>query len=185
MQQRGPWKIKESSTAYKNSRIEVVEHQVIRPDGKEDIFALVRLLSGACILPIDNEGNVYLNKEYRFALENYSIEMPGGAIDGEELPLTAAKRELKEELGIEAEEWVPLGNFEPGTSIIKATAHLFVAKKLAFSEPHQDSTEQIQMVKVPFNEAVRMVMDGEIKHGASCLLILKAKELFKDKVTYN
>ena len=105
MEQRGSWKIKTTSFVYKNHWLEVLEHQVIRPDGKDGTYSEVDILSGSSILPVDEEGNVYLVKDYRFAIAKNSLELPRGGIDENEDPLTAAKRELKEELGIEAGEW--------------------------------------------------------------------------------
>src|SRR3989344_1866593 len=109
MEQRGPWKIKTTSSVYKNPWLEVLEHQVIRPDGKDGIYSVVDILPGSSILPVDEGGNTYLVKDYRFATAKNSLELPGGGIDENEDPLTAAKRELKEELGIEAGEWIKLG----------------------------------------------------------------------------
>src|SRR3989344_6918742 len=184
MQQRGLWKIKESHSIYKTPWLEVLEHKVIRPDGTDGIFSIVDVLSGSAVLPIDDEGRIYLVKDYRLAIDQDSLELPGGGIEEGEDPLATAKRELKEELGIEAAKWIELGYFHPFTSMSKSSSHLFLAKKLVFKEAHQDSTEQIQMVKMPFAEAVKKVMQGEIKHGTSCLLILKAKEYLEKKVNW-
>lgn len=179
MQQKGPWKIKETICKYKNPWVDVREHKVIRPDGKEGIYGVVDIIHGSQILPMDDQDNVYLTKEFRFAIGRESIEVPGGAIDEGENPLTAAKRELKEELGIEASEWVSLGNFDPFTSVVKCPAYLFVAKGLRFKSHNREGTELIETIKVPFSEAVKMVMEGKITHGATCFLILKASQLFK------
>ncbi len=181
MQQRGPWRIKRTTAKYKNPWIEVYEHQVIRPDGKAGIYGTIKATSGSLILPIDDENNVYLVQDYRFALGHESIELPGGAIEKAEESLSAARRELKEELGIIARQWIPLGKFDQFTSSIESISYLFIAKNLTFSTAEMDGTEQIKMIKVPFIEAVKMVMDGRISHGASCLLILKAKQYFNNK----
>lgn len=175
-EKRGPWTIHSRRQIYKNSWIEVVEDQVMRPDGKPGIYCTVHFFDGISVLPIDERGFVYLEKIFRYALGNEGIETVSGKIDPGELPLEAAKRELKEELGMEAKEWLPLGSTDPLTALVFHTAYLFLARELTFGKCNLDGDEVITMVKVPLAEAVRMVMDSEITHGQSCVLILKAKE---------
>jgi ADP-ribose pyrophosphatase len=172
----GPWKIKESNIKYRNPWIEVVEDQVIRPDGKPGIFGKVNMKSGVSVLPLDEQGFVYLTREFHYVLGKEGIETVSGAIDGDESPLTAAKRELAEELGISAEKWTDLGVVNPFTTVIRSPAYLYLAQDLSFGENDQEGTENIQKVRVSFDEAVKMVMEGIITHGPSCVLILKAKE---------
>jgi 8-oxo-dGTP pyrophosphatase MutT (NUDIX family) len=76
--------------------------------------------------------------------------------------LSAARRELREELGIESAEWTDLGSVDPFTSLIHSPATLFLARILSFVDSHCDDTEIIQVVKVELSEAVRMVMESEI-----------------------
>jgi ADP-ribose pyrophosphatase len=179
MKQHGPWKIKESIEKYKNKWMTVVEHQVIRPDGKDGIFGITTLLPGAYVLPLDEEGNVYLVKEFKFAIGRELIEIASGGLDAGETKEEGARRELKEELGIVAKEVVPLGYVESLTSIVVCTNALFLARGLTFENQELEGTEVIQMVKVPFSEAVRMVMEGDIIDGPSCVLILKAQEYLR------
>lgn len=172
----GPWLIKGTIPKYKNNWIEVSEDQVIRPDGKPGIFGVVKMVPGVAVLPIDDQGFVYLTEEFRYALSKNSIETAGGAIDLGEEPLQAAQRELEEELGIIAEEWLALGLLNPHTSVICSPSYLFLAKKLRFTQPHQEGTEVIRVRKMRFDDAVRMVLDSTITHGPTSVLILKAKE---------
>jgi ADP-ribose pyrophosphatase len=109
MNTNGPWKIKESQEKYKNSWISVREDKVVRPDGKDGIFGVVEILEGVSVLPLDSDGYVYLTDEFHYAVEKNSIEVVSGAIDKNEKPLDAAKRELKEETGILAKKWTNLG----------------------------------------------------------------------------
>lgn len=175
----GPWTINETIPKYKNPWIEVVEDQVIQPDGKPGIFSVVKLKDGSAILPIDEQGFVYLAEQFRYILGKSSVETPCGAIDEGETPLLTAQRELKEELGILAEEWTDLGIVNPFTESICSTAFLFLARKLTFVESSQEETEDIKLIKVPFEEAVKMVIESKITHGPSCVLILKAKEFLQ------
>ena len=99
-----------------------------------------------------------------------------GAIDGE-TTLDAAKRETKEELGIEAKEWTSLGKIQTDTSITNSTSHLFLARNLSFGDPEREPTENIETVEMPLREAFEKVNSGEITNGPTCVLILKAASL--------
>ncbi len=179
MKNNGPWKIKDSQVKYKNPWISVREDQVIRPDGKDGIFGVVEMVAGASVLPLDSEGFVYLTKEFHYAIEQDSLEVVSGAIEEGETELEAAKRELKEELGVEANEWIDLGMMNPFTTVVKSPATLFLAKDIRFSEANPEGTEKIDLVKVKFDDAVKMVMDSQITHGQSCVLILKASQYLR------
>lgn len=129
---------------------------------------------GVAILPVDEEGTAYLTREFRYAIGRDSIEVAGGGIDEDESPLDAARREAREELGVEANEWSGLGTIDPFTAVVRSPAHLFLARGLSFSPTEHEGTEAIEVVEVPFDEAVRLVLEGTITHGPSCVLILKA-----------
>jgi 8-oxo-dGTP pyrophosphatase MutT (NUDIX family) len=181
MQKHGPWVIKNSIEKYKNKWINVTEHEVIRPDGKDGIFGIVEMMPGISILPIDDEGYVYLTKEFRFALGCDSVEVVSGGIAENESPIHAAKKELKEELGIESSEIIELGIVNPFTSVVKSPAYLFLAKNIKIGQGTEvEGTEIISEVKIKFEDAVNMVMEGEITHGPSCVLILKAYRYFTE-----
>jgi 8-oxo-dGTP pyrophosphatase MutT (NUDIX family) len=178
---KGPWQIEASNQKYKSAWLEVTEDRVIKPNGEAGSFATVKLKPGVSVLAIGDDDQVYLTSEYRYAIEQKSIEVVSGATEADETPEMAARRELREELGIEAESWVDLGTVDPLTSILRSPARLFLAKELSFFEPQADDSEIIEMVQMKLNEAVNMVMDSKITHAPSCVLILKAHHLLTMK----
>jgi ADP-ribose pyrophosphatase len=178
---KGPWLVEETVQRYQNSWLEVYEDIVIAPNGQSGAFATARMKAGVSVLALDGDDQVYLTREFRYAIERDSIEVVSGAIDDDELALSAARRELHEELGIEASEWIELGSVDPFTSIVHSPASLFLARELSFVEPDCDDTEIIQVVKVKLSEAVRMVMESEITHGPSCILILKTNHFLNSE----
>ena len=109
-----------------------------------------------------------------------TIEAVSGGTDGKEKPLGTAKRELKEELGIEAREWADLGKVNPFTTVVRSPAYLFMARDLKFSGSRPEKSEIIKVLKVKLDDAVRMVMESKITHGPSCVLILKAKNFLRE-----
>lgn len=171
---KGPWTVEETAEVYRTPWVEVFEDKVIRPDGTPGIFSTVRMRPGVSVLALDEEGFVHLTNEYRYAVERESIEAVSGGVDAGETPLDAARRELREELGIEAREWLDLGSVDPFTSVVLSPARLFLARGLTHAAHSREGTEVIRVVRVTVPEAVEMVTRGEITHGPSCVLILKA-----------
>ncbi|MFP5260609.1 MAG: NUDIX domain-containing protein [Blastocatellia bacterium] len=170
----GPWVINETTLKYRNDFIEVNEDRVIRPDGEPGTYATVDMKAGLAVLPVGEDRSVYLTRQFRYAIGRESIEVVGGAIDEGEDAEAAARRELREEVGIEAGELTPMGVINIDTSIVDGAVSLFLARRLRFTEPDREGTEVIKPLRVTLDEAVNMVMSGEINQGTSCVLILKA-----------
>lgn len=168
-----------TKSAYKNPWIEVIEDKVIRPDGKEGIFGTITMKDGVSVIPVDDKGNVYLTKEYHYAVGRITIEAVSGGIDNGETKLQAAKRELKEETGFNAKKWTDLGTLDPFTSVIKSENHMYLAQGLTKGKAAPEGTELIRVIKMPFKESLNMVKKSEITHGATVAALLKAKEYVK------
>lgn len=174
---KGPWTIVGSRVVYKNPWITVVEDKVIRPDGKDGIFGTVNMKEGVSVLPLDDKNNVYLTREYKYAISRVILEAVSGGFDNDEDKLKTAKRELSEEIGVVAGKWKYLGFVDPFTNAILSPNHLYLAQNLIFQKSHPEGTEKIEIVKMPFDKAYQKVMDSEITHSATVALILKTKEL--------
>ena len=169
----GPWTIKDTETKYKDEFIEVCVDTVAKPDGAPGTYATVQLKNGVAVLPMDDDGNVYLTRQFRYAIAQDSIEVISGGVEAGEEPLLAARRETREELGIEGATWTTMGFFHLETSIVKGPVYLFVLRGLSFTETDPDDTEDVKTLKLPLAEAVQKVLGNEITHGPSCVLLLK------------
>jgi 8-oxo-dGTP pyrophosphatase MutT (NUDIX family) len=176
----GDWTIKDTKKIFENDFFKVYEDDVIEPDGKDGKYATIDFPPGVSILPIDDDGNIYITRQFRYALGREDLEAIAGGIEGEGR-LQAAKREAREELGIEAGDWKYLGKIESDTGITNSLCHLYLARKLTFKKPKRESTEDIETVKMKLDKAVEKVMKGEITHGQTCVLVLKAAFLVKNK----
>ena len=174
MKPHGPWKIAASREVYRDPWVWVRKDDVIRPDGKPGTFTVVTIKPGVCVLAQNDDGLVYLTEEFHYGVGRTTIEGVSGGIEpGEDAALTA-RRELQEELGIEAEEWHDLGTVDPFTANVVSPTRLFLARKLRFGYHEREGTELIRSVRMQLVDAVRMVMDARITHGPSCVLIMKA-----------
>lgn len=175
VRRKGPWTVEVTAEVYRTPWVEVLEDKVIRPDGRPGLFTTVRVRPGVSVLALDEEEFVYLTSEYRYAVERESVEVVSGGVEDGEASLDAAQRELREELGIEAREWIDLGPVDPLTSIVLSPARLYLARGLTHVAHEREGTEVISVLRVPLSEAVEMVARGRITHGPSCVLILKAR----------
>ncbi len=170
--ENNPFKVIDSNEIYKNPWITLQEDKVIRPGGEEGIFGIVSQSGGSTVIPIDGD-TVYLSREFRYAINDYSIEGFSGGIEAGESFLGAAKRELKEELGATADQWTDLGVINPLTAIVRSPKAMFMATVLTMGTSKPDQGEVIEVLAMPFTEAIKMVMSSQITHGATCVALQK------------
>ncbi len=159
---------------YDNAWIRVDEDQVIRPNHTPGIYGRVHFKNKAIgIIPIDEHLNTWLVGQYRYTLDAYSWEIPMGGGPWQEDVLTAARRELQEETGLTAQVWEPLLRIHTSNSVTDEEGFVFVAKELTEGETDFDDTEVIKLKKLPFREALEMVLSGQITDALSMAGILK------------
>ena len=176
----GPWTIKSSECLHRDEFVEMWLDEVVKPDGEPGRYATMKMKPGVAVLAVDEEGFAHLVRVFRYAVGKECVEVVQGMIDDGEEALEAARRELSEELGIEARELTDFGLVDAVTSQVFSPSRVFLARRLSFGEPDRESTERMRPVKVKLDEAVRMVMDGEITQGTTCALILKASRMIAD-----
>jgi 8-oxo-dGTP pyrophosphatase MutT (NUDIX family) len=176
----GGWTIKATKKVFQNAFFAVFEDDVTKPTGDDGRYATVHFNDGVAVLPIDENGDVYLTRQFRYAIGRYDIEVVAGGIE-DETAIEAAKRELKEELGIEAGEWNDVGSIISMTSITKSGSHQFIATKLTFGEQETDGTEEIESLKIRLSDACEMVRSGKLTDSDTCLLVLKAADLIEKR----
>ena len=181
MKDHGPWKIKSSREIYSDPFVDVRGDDVIRPDGKDGHHVVVFLKPGVCVIPMDEDSNLYLTSEFHYGIGRDSLEGASGGIETGEGQLETAKRELQEELGILAEEWTDLGFVDPFTTCVVSPTQVFLAEDLSFTEANPEGTELIECVKLPLADAIEKVMNSEITHGPSCVLILKIARILEER----
>lgn len=173
-----PWQTMSTKDIYENSWIKVREDQVINPSGKPGIYGVVNFKNKAIgIIPIDHEGNTWLVGQYRYPLNEYSWEIPMGGGPINEDILLSAKRELKEETGLEAAKWEMIMRIHTSNSVTDEEGFIFVATDLTEGKPEFEDTEEILIQKLPIAEALEMVMNQKITDSLSIAGLLKASIL--------
>ncbi|WP_200976075.1 NUDIX hydrolase [Echinicola sp. 20G] len=172
--EKNPWKTKSKRLIYSNPWIELEEHKVITPAGTDGIYGKVKFKNKAmAIVPVDKELNTWLVGQYRYAIDEYSWEIPeGGGPIGEAL-LDSAKRELKEETGLTAGKWTEIMRFHTSNSVTDEEGFAFLAEDLMEGETEFEDTEDIKVIKLPLKEAIQKVLDGGITDVISSAVLLK------------
>jgi 8-oxo-dGTP pyrophosphatase MutT (NUDIX family) len=176
------WRIRSARTVYNNKWIMVREYETVAPTGADASYGLVHMHNHALgIVPIDHEGQTILIGQERFVFGSYSWELPEGGGSPDVSPLEGAKRELSEEAGLKAANWLELfGEVAFSNSVTDERAWAFLAWGLSADQSFaKDSSEELSVRRVPFAEAVRMAVSGEISDAFTLVMLLKADHLLR------
>lgn len=159
--------------------IHLYKDEVELPDGNKAVREVIRHPGAVCVLPVDENGEITLVRQFRYPFGKVTLEAPAGKLEKGEDILEAAKRELKEETGITAETLTYIGELYTTPAMIDEIIHLYVARGLSSGEQSLDEDEFINTEKMKLNEAVSLVLDGEIKDAKTQVIVLKAQMLFE------
>ncbi|MFM7485795.1 MAG: NUDIX domain-containing protein [Cytophagales bacterium] len=172
---QNPWTTLSTEDIYENPWIKLEQHQVLNPAGGKGIYGKVHFKNKAIgIVALDIEMNTWLVGQYRYTLNEWSWEIPegGGPLDID--VLDSAKRELKEETGLEAEKWTMILRAHLSNSVSDEEGFVFLAEGLTEGEQNLEATEaDMKVLKLPFEDAFQMVLDGKITDSLSVMGILK------------
>lgn len=170
----GGWQRKSSRCVYENPWIKVSHEEVITPAGSDGIYGVVHFKNTAVgVLPIDGDGNTWLVRQTRYTMGEYTWEIPEGGCPKHEETLVAAKRELQEEVGLEAQHWEVLQRLQLSNSVTDETAVIYLARELSPVDQALEDSEDIEVMKLPLAEAIAMVDRGEITDAISVAALLR------------
>jgi len=177
----GPWTRNSVATVYTNPWIQVEHHRVVDPAGRDGVYGVVRFRHRAlgCV-PLHADGTVTLVGQHRYPLDVWSWEIPegGGSLVAD--PLEEMKRELAEETGFAAGEWIPLGLLHPSNSVSDEVATLWLARNLEPGTATPESTESdMRSTRVPFVQAVEMALDGRLTDAITVVALLRARHFLE------
>jgi 8-oxo-dGTP pyrophosphatase MutT (NUDIX family) len=173
-----PWRALEERLVYDNPWISVREFQAEAPTGHRTVYGLVGFKNLAIgVLPLFPDGTTMLVGQHRFPFADYSWEIPeGGAPVGSD-PLEGARRELREETGLAAENWIQVLRFQLSNSVTNEMGFGFIATDLHETEAEPDDTEALALARVPFSEALELALSGRLQDLITVAMLLRAHHM--------
>lgn len=163
---------------YKGKIINLRKDTALLPNGKTEIREIVEHPGGVCVAALTENNEILFVKQFRYPYFEEVLELPAGKRNSKlENPLECGKRELKEETGATAQNFIFLGELYPSPGYCGEIIWLYAATKLSFGESCPDDNEFLEVTKIPLEEAVSMILNGEIKDAKTQAAILKLKML--------
>ena len=151
------------------------------PNGKKSVREIIRHPGAVCVIPVTDEGEVIMVRQFRYAFNKVLLEVPAGKLEPNEDPLDAALRELEEESGVVAGCVEHIGEIYTTVALIDEKIHVYLATGLTFKNAHPDEDEFLEVEKIPLKTLVDMVMNGEIKDSKTQIAILKADKILSER----
>ena len=161
--------------------LRVVKDTVLLPNGEPAVREICLHNGAVCIIPITKDGEVIMERQFRYAHNRVFYEIPAGKLDTpDEEPLAAAKRELREETGALAERWTYLGELDTSPALISERIYMYMAEDLSFGERQLDEDEFLNIERESLSSLYKRVMAGEIADAKTQIAIMKAAALRPD-----
>lgn len=162
-----------SKEIFNGRLLHVFFDEVGLPDGTTSTREWIRHPGASAVLPVFENGDVMLVRQFRYPVAQIFYEVPAGKIDPDEEPGSTARRELKEEAGLSCRHFQYIGQFYPGIGYSDEVIHLYTAWDIASFEQQVDKDEFLLKERMPFRRAVEMVYDGAITDGKSMVTLLR------------
>ena len=171
--------VKTGSEEIFNGVILHVQRDTVRlPNGNETVREVIRHIGAVCVIPLLENGDVIMERQYRYPLDRVILEIPAGKLDSAgENRLSAIKRELSEETGYTADEWTEIGDFHPAPAYSDEFITMYLARKLRKGDRHLDADEFLDVCTIPLKDLVEDVMAGKISDAKTQVCILKAARI--------
>ena len=154
---------KEKISELKSKKFSFEINKIEQPNGHEGEYGLIRHPGAALAVPITDDGEIIILRQYRFAVSRYLLEFPAGTLEKGESPLSSIKREIQEESGYSAKKWDNLGEMLPCPGYSDETIHLFLARDLTKlnQKPEGDADEDIEVLKIAPERLNEIIASGK------------------------
>ena len=176
-------KEKSSELIFDGKVLHLYRDEIILPDGSEGIREYCNHNGGVCVLPLTDDGEVILVKQYRYAHRKCTLEIPAGKLEaGEKDDIrSAALRELNEETGAKCEELIYLGEMYPSPALLSEVIHIFFARGLTFGDRHLDEDEFLECERISLGRLIGMIDEGLIPDAKTQIAALRVYKILNDE----
>lgn len=154
----------------------VKRDQVRLPNGHQSQREYVLHPGAVVVVPLLDNGNIIFERQFRYPLHQVFIELPAGKIDPNEAILTTGQRELLEETGYTASEWVKLGSQHPCIGYSNEVIHMYLARGLSLGQHQRDADETLEVFEMSLPRCMEMILNGEITDGKTIVAMLFAEK---------
>lgn len=170
----------ESKEIFDGHVVHLFKDDVTLPNGKPATREVIRHVGAVAIVPMTDDGKIIVERQFRYPLNEVITEIPAGKLDSKaEDRLAAAKRELEEETGFLADEWIDLGAYYPAAAYTDEVITMYLAKGLHQGTRNLDEDEFLNIMEVSLEELVEEIMQGKIADGKTQVAILKVAWMMK------
>lgn len=151
------------------------QDQVRLPDGKQISLDVVVHRGAAVLLPVDEQGRLWMVRQYRHAVQRDLLELPAGTLDAGEDPLTCAHREIREEIGMSADRIESIGGFFPAPGYSTEYLYIYLASGLKPGALETDADEFLSVEQIPVAQVYQMAESGQIDDAKTLAALLLAR----------
>ncbi|WP_324392555.1 NUDIX hydrolase [Aggregatilinea sp.] len=170
-----PYRTLSSRMLWQSKWYSLRQDELADRSGERLTYTVVEKPDAVWIIPVTADGHIVLIDQYRYAIDEWCLEIPAGNIEPGVDPQAMAARELREEIGGAAERLVPVTEYFTMNGIGNERAHVYLALGVTLDEPERETTEHITLRVLPADEALRLTHEGAIKDGPSALALLLAE----------
>ena len=158
--------------------LHVVRDTVDLPNGHSSVREVIRPIGAVCVIPVTENNEVIVERQYRYPLDRVILEIPAGKLDSpDEDRLSAIQRELREETGYSADEWMNIGDFHPAPAYSDEYITMYLARGLHKGKQDLDADEFLNVYTIPLKDLVDDVMSGKISDAKTQVAVLKAARI--------
>lgn len=169
------WKTLSQKIIFDSKWYQLIHNKVELPTKKIIDYYVVSTNGSAMIVPVTEKGNIIFVRQYRYPIDEITIELPCGGVE-QNSHLEAATYELEEEIGYKSNNLKKIGEFQPFNGVSSETCHVYLAKNLIQTKQKLEETEFIEVLERPIEEAYKMVENNEIKDGMTLAALSLARK---------
>lgn len=164
----------QSQLIFDGKVLHLYKDDILLPNGGTSMREYCKHGGAVCVVPLTKEGEIVCVRQYRYALQRVTLEIPAGKLDSpNEDHLSAALRELKEETGYTPGKMTPIGDLATSPALLTEIIYMYLAEDLTEGETNPDDDEFIEFVKIPLEDMVQMIISGEIQDSKTQAAVLK------------